>query len=52
MLTALTSLAMIALAIHTKRIHAHAMEAMRSEARTQAGPESVAGGDRQRRDAS
>jgi len=31
MLTALTSLAMIALAIHTKRIYANAMEAMLSE---------------------
>jgi hypothetical protein len=31
MLTALTSLAMIALAIHTKRIYADAMQAMLSE---------------------
>ena len=38
MLTAFTSLAMIALAIHTKRIYANAMEAMLSETRNPRGP--------------
>ena len=38
MLVAFTSLAMIALAIHTKRIHADAMEEMLSESREKGGP--------------
>jgi hypothetical protein len=37
MLTAFTSLAMLALAIHTKRIYANAMEAMLGETRDRPG---------------